>query len=72
MPRFVAGTPFLNFVFIIPQQLYVNGEEESDITIEGGIFRNNKAYEMGGAIAASGAAALVTIAGGRLESNHAR
>ena len=56
----------------LPQQLYCNGNEESDISISGGTFRNNRAYEMGGAIAAWGTPALVQITGGTFENNHAR
>ena len=56
----------------LPQQLYCNGNEESDISISGGTFRNNRAYGMGGAIAAWGTPALVRITGGTFENNHAR
>lgn len=54
------------------QQLYVNGGKESSISIAGGTFRNNKAHEMGGAIAVWGAPALVTISGGTFDNNEAR
>lgn len=53
-------------------KLYVNGNEPSNISIEGGTFRNNKALESGGAIALWGAPGLVTVTGGLFENNQAR
>lgn len=52
-------------------QLYCNGNEASDISIEGGTFRNNQALESGGAIALWGEPALVKITGGTFENNKA-
>lgn len=52
-------------------KLYVNGNEASEISIEGGTFRNNLALESGGAIALWGAPSLVTITGGTFENNRA-
>lgn len=52
-------------------KLYCNGNEASNISIEGGTFRNNKALESGGAIALWGAPTLVTITGGTFENNKA-
>lgn len=52
-------------------QLYLNGNEAFDISIEGGTFRNNLALESGAAIAVWGAPSLVRITGGTFENNKA-
>lgn len=51
--------------------IYCNGDDASNISIEGGTFRNNKALDSGGAIALWGATTLVTITGGTFEDNEA-
>ena len=62
----------LDFPCGVPHKLYVNGAEAaSDILIEGGTFKNNKALESGGAVAVWGAPGLVTITGGTFEKNRA-
>lgn len=53
------------------KKLYINGNEASDISIEGGTFRNNKALEMGGAIALWGESTLAKVTGGTFENNRA-
>lgn len=52
-------------------KLYVNGNEASNISVEGGIFRRNEALEAGGALAVWGVPGLVTITGGTFERNKA-
>lgn len=57
--------------FPFARKLYVNGNEASDISIEGGTFRRNEARESGGAIAVWGEPGLVKITGGTFEKNRA-
>lgn len=61
----------LGLYFCVPQKIYIDGEGASEILIGGGIFKNNKAQEAGGAIALWGAPSLVTITGGTFENNEA-
>lgn len=42
------------------------------VTIEGGTFINNKAFEVGGVISAWGDTTVVTIRGGVFRSNSAK
>lgn len=55
----------------MPLKIYINGDAASKIFIEGGIFKNNRALESGGAVAVWGAPGLVTITGGTFEKNSA-
>lgn len=51
------------------EQLYCSGKGVSDISIEGGTFRGNRALEAGGAISIYGENVLMTITGGTFENN---
>lgn len=56
----------------MPLKVYINGNEPSDVSITGGTFRNNKALEMGGAIAVWGESTLIKVTGGTFENNKAK
>lgn len=59
-----------------PTQIYCSGDDSglrgSQMTIEGGVFSNNEALEVGGAVSAWGQSTVVTIVGGTFEGNKAK
>lgn len=70
-PRVSFATPHPAYLSLLPLKLYCDGSEASNISVEGGTFRNNKALESGGAIALGGESGLVAVTGGTFENNHA-
>lgn len=59
-------------------QVYCSGEDDdkgyngSAVTISGGVYSDNEAKELGGAVVAWGKTTLVTITGGEFFNNTAR
>lgn len=61
----------LPFPSISPHKVYCEGGV-SAVAIEGGAFRDNRALEVGGAIAAWGDSTVVEITGGQFTNNTAK